>query len=122
MRLFRKQTPFEKDSKKYIEDKFSFLIERGYDCKYCNRGGEEEFIFVRGTAHIEVYSNNYPFARFGFDVVISDDGYRSDKRKNIIDFLSLDAKQIKSLSPIETVNLYAEAVKKNIDKIEECIL
>ena len=119
MRLFRKQTPFEKDSKKYIENKFSFLIERGYRCKYFRRGGEEEFIFVKGTAQIEVYNDSIIFS---FDIVISDDGYRSDKRKNIIDFLSLDAKQIKSLSPIETVNLYAEAVKKNIDKIEECIL
>ena len=122
MSLFRKRTLFEKDSKKYIEDKFSFLIERGYECKYYNRGGEQEFIFVKGTAQIEVYSNNFPFARFGFDVVISDNGYRSEKRKNVIVFFGIDAKQIKTLSPIETVNFYAKMVKKNIDKIEESIL
>ena len=119
MCLFRKRNLFEKDSKKYIEDKFSFLIERGYKCEYFRRGGEEEFIFVKGTAQIEVYNDSIIFA---FDIVISDDGYRSDKRKNIIDFLSLDTKQIKSLSPIETVDFYAETVKNNIDKIEESIL
>ena len=83
MCLFRKRNPFEKNSKKYIEDRFAFLIDRGYECEYFNRGGEEEFVFAKGTAQIEVYSFNTPFSPFAFEVVISDNGFESDKRKNI---------------------------------------
>ncbi len=122
MCLFRKRNPFEKDSKKYIEDKFGFLIDRGYKCKHYNRGGEEEFIFVKGTAQIEVYSFNTPISPFAFEVVISDNGFESDKRKNINAFLGVNVEDIKSLFPIETVDYYAEMVKNNIDKIEKVIL
>lgn len=121
MCLFRKRNHFEKDSKKYIEDRFTFLIERGYACKYHNRGGEEEFIFVKGTAQIEVYSFNTPFSPFAFEVVISDNGFESDKRKNINAFLGVNVEDVKSLSPMETVDYYAEMVKNNIDKIEKVI-
>lgn len=122
MCLFRKQNPFEKNSKKYIEEKFKFLIEREYECKYLNRGGEEEFIFVKGTAQIEVYSFNTPFSPFAFEVVISDNGFESDKRKNINAFLGVNVEDVKSLSPMETVNYYAEIIKNNIEKIEKVIL
>lgn len=121
MCLFRRRNPFEKDSKKYIENNFFFLIEQGYECKYYNRGGEEEFIFVKGTAQIEVYSFNTSFSPFAFEVVISDNGFESDKRKNINAFLGIGVEDIKSLSPIETVDYYAEMVKNNIDKIEKAI-
>ena len=122
MCLFRKQNPFEKNSKKYIEEKFKFLIEREYECKYLNRGGEEEFIFVKGTGQIEVYSFNTPFSPFAFEVVISDNGFESDKRKNINAFLGVNVEDVKSLSPMETVNYYAEIIKNNIEKIEKVIL
>ena len=122
MCLFRKRNPFEKNSKKYIEDKFAFLIERGYDCKYHNRGGEEEFVFVKGTAQIQVYSFNTPFSPFAFEVVISDNGFESDKRKNINALLVVNVEDVKSLSPIETVDYYAEFIKSNIEKIEKVIL
>ena len=122
MFLFRKRNLFEKNSKKYIEDKFAFLIERGYECKYHNRGGEEEFVFSKGTAQIEVYSFNTPFSPFAFEVVISDNGFESDKRKNINAFLGVNVEDVKLLSPIETVDYYAEIVKSNIEKIEKVIL
>ena len=122
MCLFRKRNPFEKNSKKYIEDRFTFLLERGYVSKYYNRGGEEEFIFVKGTAQIEVYSFNTPFSPFAFEVVISDNGFESDKRKNINAFLGISVEDMKALSPIETVDYYAETVKNYIDKIEKVIL
>ena len=121
MCLFRKRNPFEKNLKKYIEDRFAFLIDRGYECEYFNRGGEEEFIFIKGTAQIEVYSFNTPFSPFAFEVVISDNGFESDKRKNINAFLGVNVEDVKSLSPIETVDYYAEMVKNNIDKIEKAI-
>ena len=89
--------------------------------KYYNRGGEEEFIFVKGTAQIEVYSFNTHFSPFAFEVVISDIGFESDKRKNINGFLGIGVEDIKSLSPIKTVDYYAEMVKNNIDKIEKAI-
>lgn len=122
MCLFRKRNPFEKNSKKYIEEKFKFLIERKYECKYLNRGGEEEFIFVKGTGQIEVYNFNTPFSPFAFEVVISDNGFESDTRKNINAFLGVNVEDIKTFSPIETVDYYAEIVKSNIVKIEEVIL
>ena len=122
MCLFRKRNPFEKNSKKYIEDRFAFLIDRGYVCNYYNRGGEEEFIFLMGTAQIEVYSFNTPFSPFAFEVVISDNGFESDKRKNINAFLVVNVEDVKSLSPMETVDYYAEIVKSNIEKIEKYIL
>ena len=121
MCLFRKRNPFEKNSKKYIEDRFAFLLDRGYECEYFNRGGEEEFVFAKGTAQIEVYSFNTPFSPFSFEVVISDNGFESDKRKNINAFLGVNVEDVKSLSPIETVDYYAEMVKNNIDKIEKAI-
>ena len=121
MCLFRKRNPFEKNSKKYIEDKFSFLRNRGYECKYDHRGGEEEFIFLKGTAQIEVYSFNTPFSPFAFEVVISDNGFDSDQRKNINAFLGISVEDIQSLSPMETVDFYAETVRNNIDKIETAI-
>ena len=122
MCLFRKRNPFEKNSKKYIEDRFAFLINRGYECEYFNRGGEEEFIFVKGTAQIEVYNFNTPFSPFAFEVVISDNGFESDKRKNINAFLGVNVEDVKSLSPTEIVNYYAEIIKNNIEKIEKVIL
>ena len=122
MCLFRKRNPFEKNSKKYIEDKLAFLIERGYECKYHNRGGEEEFVFAKGTAQIEVYSFNTPFSPFAFEVIISDNGFESDKRKNINAFLGVNVEDVKSLFPMETVDYYAEIVKSNIKKIEKAIL
>ena len=42
MCLFKKRNPFEKDSKKYIEDRFAFLIEREYECKYEKRDESEQ--------------------------------------------------------------------------------
>ena len=122
MCLFKKRNSFEKNSKKYIENRFAFLIERGYECKYLNRGGEEEFIFVKGTAHIEVYSFNTPFSPFAFEIVISDNGFESDKRKNINAFIGVNVEDVKSFSPMETVDYYAEIVKSNIEKIEKAIL
>ncbi len=122
MCLFRRRNPFEKNSKKYIEDRFTFLIERGFACKYFNRGGEEEFIFVKGTAQIEVYSFKTSFSTFAFEIVISDNGFESDKRKNINAFLGVNVEDVKSLSPIETVDYYAEIIKSNIEKIENVIL
>ena len=122
MCLFRKRNSFEKNSKKYIEDRFAFLIDRGYECEYFNRGGEEEFIFVKGTAQIEVYSFNTPFSPFAFEVVISNNGFESDKRKNINAFLGVNVEDVKSLSPMEIVNYYAEIIKNNIEKIEKVIL
>ena len=122
MCLFRKHNPFDKNSKKYIKEKFTFLIERGYKCEYYNRGGEEEFIFVKGTAQIEVYSFNTSFSPFTFEIVISDNGFESDKRKNINAFLGISVEDMKALSPIETVDYYAETVKNYIDKIEKVIL
>ena len=122
MCLFRKRNSFEKNSKKYIEDRFAFLIDRGYECEYFNRGGEEEFVFAKGTAQIEVYNFNTPFSPFAFEVVISDNGFESDKRKNINAFLVVNVEDVKSLSPMETVDYYAEIVKSNIVKIEEFIL
>ena len=121
MCLFKKRNSFEKNSKKYIEDRFAFLLDRGYECEYFNRGGEEEFIFVKGTAHIEVYSFNTSFSPFAFEVVISDNGFESDKRKNINAFIVVNVEDVKSLSPMETVDYYAEMVKNNIDKIEKAI-
>ena len=121
MCLFRKRNPFEKNSKKYIEDKFSFLRNRGYECKYDHRGGEEEFIFLKGIAQIEVYSFNTPFSPFGFEVIISDKGFDSDQRKNINAFLGISVEDIQSLSPMETVDFYAETVRNNIDQIETAI-
>lgn len=121
MCLFKKSNPFEKASKKYIEDKFAFLIGRGFTCKYYNRGGEEEFVFVKGTAQIEVYCFNTLFSPFAFEVVISDNGFASDNRKNINDFLAIHVEKIKTFSPIETVDYYAETIKNNIDKIEKTI-
>ena len=122
MCLFRKRNPFDKNSKKYIKEKFAFLIERDYKCEYYNRGGEEEFIFVKGTAQIEVYSFNTPFSPFAFEIVISDNGFESDKRTNINALLEVNVEDIKSLSPIETVDYYTETVKNNINKIEKAIL
>ena len=122
MCLFRKRNPFEKNSKKYIEDRFAFLIDRGYECEYFNRGGEEEFVFAKGTAQIEVYSFNTPFSPFAFEVVISENGFESDKRKNINAFLEVNVDDVKSLSPMEAVDYYAEIVKSNIEKIEKYIL
>ena len=119
MCLFRKRNPFEKNSKKHIEDRFTFLIERGYVCKYYNRGGEEEFVFAKGTAQIEVYSFNTPFSPFAFEVVISDNGFESNNRKNINAFLGINVQNTKSLSPIEIVDFYAKVIKNNIDKIEK---
>ncbi len=122
MCLFKKRNSFEKNSKKYIEDRFAFLIDRGYECEYFNRGGEEEFIFVKGTAQIEVYSFNTSFSPFAFEIVISDNGFESDKRKNINALLGINIEDVKTFSPIETVDYYAEMVKNNIDKIEKTIL
>ena len=122
MCLFRKRNSFEKNSKKYIEHRFAFLLDRGYECEYFNRGGEEEFVFVKGTAQIEVYSFNTPFSPFAFEVVISDNGFESNKRKNINAFLGVNVEDVKSLSSMETVDYYAEIVKINIEKIEKYIL
>ena len=56
MCLFRKRNPFEKNSKKYIEDRFAFLIDRGYECEYFNRGGEEEFVFAKEHTNLHKFS------------------------------------------------------------------
>ncbi len=118
MRFFKKQNLFEKNARKYIDDKFTFLIERGYRCDYLSRNGEEEFVFIRRTVHIELYKVNWPF---GFDVVISDGNYWGEKRKNIIEILNINIDDVKLLSPIETVDYYAEIVKSNIERIEKYI-
>ena len=121
MCLFKKRNSFEKNSKKYVKNKFTFLLERGYKCEYYNRGGEEEFIFVKGRAQIEVYNFNTPFAPFSFEIVVSDNGFKSDKRININAFLAINVEDLKSLSPIEIVDYYAEIVKSNVERIEKII-
>lgn len=122
MCLFRKRNLFEKNSKKYIKDKFAFLIERGYTCEYYNRGGEEEFIFVKGRAQIEIYSFNTPFSSFAFEIIISDNGFTSERRENINKVLGVNGTETKFLSPIETVAYYAEILESNIETIEKFIL
>ena len=121
MCLFKKRNTFKKNLKKYVEEKFAFLIERGYEYNYYNRGGEEEFIFNKNAAQIEVYAFNTPFAPFAFEVVISDNGFKSDNRKNINAFLEINVEDIKQLLPMQTVDYYVEIVKSNIEKIEKAI-
>ena len=122
MCLFKKRNSAGKNLKKLIENKFNFLLEREYECQYFNRGGEEEFIFVKGVAQIEVYSFNTAFSPFAFEVVISDKGFKGDNRINLNNFLSINVEDIKKLSPIETVDYYAKIIKDNIEKIEKTIL
>ena len=97
MCLFKKRNSAGKNLKKLIENKFNFLLEREYECQYFNRGGEEEFIFVKGVAQIEVYSFNTAFAPFAFEVVISDKGFKGDNRINLNNFLSINVEDIKKL-------------------------
>ena len=91
-------------------------------CFIENRGGEEEFIFVKGRAQIEIYSFNTPFSSFAFEIIISDNGFTSERRENINKVLGVNETETKFLSPIETVAYYAEILESNIETIEKFIL
>ena len=124
--LFRKRKDYIKDSKKYIEKKFDFLLERGYKYHYFFCNGEETFSFRNDNILFEIYHDIYPFA---FDIVLLDgaasfdeilDGRAKVKRKNVNEILSINWEDSKStLSPIETVDYYAELTANNINILEK---
>ena len=74
----------------------------------------------------EIYHDIYPFA---FDIVLLDgaasfdeifDGRAKVKRKNVNEILSINWEDSKStLSPIETVDYYAELTANNINILEK---
>ena len=67
--LFRKRKDYIKNSKKYIEKKFNFLSENGYEYDYFFCNGEETFSFCNNVVAFEIYHDIYPFA---FDIVLRD--------------------------------------------------
>lgn len=123
--LFRKRNKYEKNTKKYIEEKFNFLFEDGYKYHYFFCNGEETFSFRNDTVLLEIYHDIYPFA---FDIVVCDgaisfddvfEGRAKIKRKNINEILDVNKEYIKLLSPIETVDYYAVLVANNTNKLEK---
>lgn len=122
--LFRKRKDYIKNSKKYIEEKFNFLCENGYKHHYFFCNGEETFSFCNDVVAFEIYHVIYPFA---FDIVLRDGAVSFDdifkgrekiKRKNVNEILDINKEYIKSLSPIEIVDYYAELVTNNINILE----
>ena len=67
--IFKKRNEYEKNTKKYIEKKFVFLLERGYKYHYFFCNGEETFSFRNDNILFEIYHDIYPFA---FDIVLLD--------------------------------------------------
>ena len=123
--LFRKRKDYIKNSKKYIEEKFKFLCENGYKYHYFFCNGEETFSFCNDVVAFGIFHDIYPFA---FDVVLRDgavsfddifNGREKIKRKNVNEILDVNKEYIKSLSPIETVDYYAELVANNINILEK---
>ena len=123
--LFRKRQDYIKNSKKYIEEKFNFLCENGYKHHYFFCNGEETFSFCNDVVAFEIYHVIYPFA---FDIVLRDGAVSFDdifkgrekiKRKNVNEILGINKEYIKSLSPIEIVDYYAELVTNNINILEK---
>ena len=123
--LFRKRKDYIKNSKKYIEEKFNFLCENGYKHHYFFCNGEETFSFCNDVVAFEIYHVIYPFA---FDIVLRDGavsfddifkGRKKIKIKNVNEILDVNKEYIKSLSPIETVDYYAELVTNNINILEK---
>ena len=124
--IFKKRNEYEKNTKKYIEKKFVFLLERGYKYHYFFCNGEETFSFRNDNILFEIYHDIYPFA---FDIVLLDgaasfdeifDGRAKVKRKNVNEILSINWEDSKStLSPIETVDYYAELTANNINILEK---
>ena len=123
--LFRKRKDYIKNSKKYIEEKFNFLCENGYKHHYFFCNGEETFSFCNDVVAFEIYHDIYPFA---FDIVLRDGAVSFDdifkgrekiKRKNVNEILDINKEYIKSLSPIEIVDYYAELVTNNINILEK---
>ena len=123
--LFRKRKDYIKNSKKYIEEKFNFLCENGYKHHYFFCNGEETFSFCNDVVAFEIYHVIYPFA---FDIVLRDGAVSFDdifkgrekiKRKNVNEILGINKEYIKSLSPIEIVDYYAELVTNNINILEK---
>ena len=124
--IFRKRKDYIKNSKKYIDKKFNFVSENGYEYDYFFCNGEETFSFCNNVVAFEIYHDIYPFA---FDIVLRDgavsfeetfDGWDKVKRKNVNEILSINWEDIKStLSPIEIVDYYAELVANNINILEK---
>ena len=123
--LFRKRKDYIKNSKKYIEEKFNFLCENGYKHHYFFCNGEETFSFCNDVVAFEIYHVIYPFA---FDIVLRDGAVSFDdifkgrekiKRKYVNEILGINKEYIKSLSPIEIVDYYAELVTNNINILEK---
>ncbi len=124
--LFKKRNEYVKNSKKYIEKKFDFLLNNGYKYHYFFCNGEETFSFRKGGLLLEIYHDIYPFS---FDVVIYDGTVSLDavfkgkakiEPKNINEFAGVNWSYIKSvLSPIEIVDYYADLVNNNLENLEK---
>lgn len=118
MRLpfFRQKNEYEKNSKTYIQNKFRFLIDRGYKMQYYFRNGEEEFCYSDDNLIVTVFNEpgyidvaTYEKASFPF-------GRSANIRKILPDEIDED---IKTLSPMQKIDYFADLVFKNIETLEK---
>ena len=83
--------------------------------------GEETFSFCNDVVAFGIFHDIYPFA---FDIVLRDGAVSFDdifkgREKNVNEILDVNKEYIKSLSPIEIVDYYAELVANNINILEK---
>ena len=109
-----------KNEKRYIKQKFHFLIDRGYKLKYYYRNGEELFSYSSKACNIEII--NEPEC---FDVIINyGHGFPYDYSHNIRKVLpskintEIADKKIKLFAPVSTIDYFATIVSQNIEEIE----
>lgn len=114
--MFKRQNEYDKNSKKYIEQKFYYLIERGYTLKYFFRNGEELFSYSTDKCTIDIFNEpDY------IDVCVRyGDPFPYEYEHNIREILSPEIdNDIKLLAPIQVIDYFSMVILQNIDKIEE---
>ncbi len=125
--IFKKKNEYEKNSKKYIENKFRFLLDKGYRYKYFFKNGEESFCFEKDNHLIDIEHIGYPF---GLNIVVYSRAFSvgkisCDKNvlewKNINEVLDIDKEKFKNLSPIQVIDDYAEIIENHFDEIENAL-
>lgn len=111
-----KRDAFKKDAKKYVQEKFNFLIEKGYEYSYFFCNCETSFGFLKNNININVYYDVYPTEEVVDLVIYKGKDYNNGK--NIREIISFDENYFKNLSSKQKIDFFAELLEVNIEKIE----
>ena len=119
---YKKMNELERNSRKYIENLFRFLDEKGFQKTHYQVNGEEALIYKKGEFHIAINYDCFMKMKYvTFDIY-----YKLWNNSDIIKHLQIKDEQYKlrfqnydNMNCKEKLDLVAEYLSEHVDEVEQ---